>query len=142
MITIIKNNDCSTVDISNSFTETFVGTLQLKVTDLVSKAVTTINIEVGDLTDGVYTYTTNSNGGIYEYKLVQTDGSTISVEKACVFLDCDIRCNVITANIDTILLHHALSLAESCDCDCENTEPVYELLLQELDQADSNCKDC
>ena len=139
---ITISQDCSSVEISSDLLTTFVGTVQLTITDMVSKAEAVVDILVTDLVNNNYTYTTNSEGGIFEYKLTQDDNGSLLIDKTCVFLDCDILCDSVTTDIETNMLHYSLKLSERCGCDCQNMEPIYELLLQKIDEKDSNCKEC
>jgi len=145
MLNITKDTDCKYVRLTHAditaHDDTY--TLELVITDESDNTDTTVAITAADITipaegDRYFEYAISN--GIYGLSLVKTVGTTKTFTNACLFLDCDVRCNAITTDIETSMLHYSLMLAEDCDCDCEKMKPIYELLLQKVE--DNPCTTC
>jgi hypothetical protein len=143
---ITKATDCTYVQLRNdditNHDDSY--TLSLIVTDVETSTSTTTAITAAmltvDGTDTYYQHSTSGASGVYKYSLVKTVGTTKTYYTACVFLDCSVRCDAVGTNIETSMLHYSISLAEDCDCDCENMKEPYELLKELL--VDTPCTNC
>jgi hypothetical protein len=77
--------------------------------------------------------------GVYAVKLsVEKEDLTKTIERACVFSDCTIKCNMISAlaKDPTSDIHHyyeGIKDAADCpDCECEKACQLYEVLLKKV----------
>jgi len=79
--------------------------------------------------------------GVYSVTIVavKEDDTTVT-EQGCVFMDCDVKCDVET--IEQMVLHYALTNANGCTCDCAKMYTVYEALLSKISTGTSNESDC
>lgn len=145
MLSTIKASDCSYVRFSSDEITQHDDSYQLElvVTNENDGTSFTVPINASDVItseceDPYFQYVLSN--GIYGISLVKTIGFQKTFKNACLFLDCDIRCNAVTKDIETSMLHYSLNLAEQCDCDCSKMQPIYELLLQKLE--DNPCSTC
>lgn len=145
MINVVKDIECTYVRLSHDFITQHNDTYELKleITNQANGGVTEVVIEQADIVtpaEGDMYYEYAITNGVYSLRLMKTVGTTVSYIQACVFMDCDIRCKAVSTDIETSMLHYALTLAEECDCDCDKMGNIYELLLQKVEE--NPCKSC
>lgn len=153
---LFVETDCATARLYSDLITNFagVGTLEVVVKDIVASRATgtdvetTTSVDVGDIVDeggGLkhYPLTTGGDDGIYQVQVITRDagGDQTDIQTACMFLDCTLRCKLLTASLQGMMLHYTLWRLQACSCDCEKLATVYEALLGELNMKlpDSTC---
>lgn len=92
--------------------------------------------EYYDITDSTF------SNGVYSVEITATKtDSTVVTDSGCVFMDCDIYCQV--NNMRELILHYPLKQLGSaeCSCDCVQAYKIYQALLAELKNT-TNESDC
>lgn len=88
-----------------------------------------------------YELTDSFSNGVYSLTIsaVKEDDTT-EEESGCVFMDCTIKCNVVT--IEQMVLHYALVNANGCTCNCAKMYTVYQALQSKITTGTANESDC
>ena len=86
--------------------------------------------------------------GIYRLELVSDDGEDIITEKYCLFIDNELKCNIVeylATNLTSNIYHlyMVLSNAETCvDCNCSNLCTIYDEIVRLIDTQTDGCTTC
>lgn len=136
---IANPGDYTTVTVSGTFNQGTAFSYELGTLDTTGEVRTysgeeRIYPEFYDLVD-------EFSNGVYSITIVAVkEDDTTETEQGCVFMDCSVKCDVVTT--EQMVLHYALAQANGCTCDCAKMYKVYEALLSKISTGTSNESDC
>ena len=152
----VVNSDCTQIDITGTQVDTFAGdpenvTLILKVERNCDDTVTNYTVLDADVTDEVpftLNFTPDMIGqteeafseGVYSLRLEMTQGETVTEEKTCSIVGCELQCAIFDYYVQypesTIMqAFDALMMAGTCDnCYCNDACTLYTHILNLLSQ--------
>jgi hypothetical protein len=152
----VTNSDCTQIDITGSQIDAFAAdpegvTLVLNVEHDCDDTITTYTVLDADVTDAE-PYTLNLTPdligqtedtfleGVYSIRLQMSQGETVTEEKTCAIVTCDLQCRVFDYYVNypessIMQAYEALTFAGICDnCFCEDACTLYNHILNLLSQ--------
>lgn len=137
-MTLIKNIENGTVDVYSQLITDFDSatqtlTVNLKNLSSATNTTTSVSTTSTDLWGNKYVQLTVADG-VYEVevKISASDGTELQSEKACLFMDCDMVCDLAQFSDHMLLLHYSLTHIERCRTNCSDMANIYIALRKQI----------